>query len=278
MQQLTEEVISAYSDNGSVPHFAPINDELERPKISVITACFNAAALLEETVNSVAEQSFKDIEHIIVDGDSHDETVTYLETLNPPIKWTSEPDDGIADAMNKGVSMARGDWVIVLHAGDTFEGSRSLEILSESFAEATEIITCGINYGSGGEHHPLVISSPIRRLDFKTIYHQGSACRRKVFEIIGGFDSSFKIAMDYEFFLRARKSGCRFFPTNQILSRMDDTGLSSQKDWPSLRRRFAEERRAQMAHCESIRQQAIYAVYWPVYHAYRRLRSAVTGG
>lgn len=90
-----------------------------KPLISVITVCRNNLPALQQTAASVKEQTFTDYEYIIVDGASTDQTVEWLQTQKGVI-WISEPDQGIYDAMNKGVRMAKGRWVIFMNAGDTF--------------------------------------------------------------------------------------------------------------------------------------------------------------
>lgn len=240
-----------------------------------MTACFEALEPLKVTIDSVASQVTDQIEHIIVDGGSSDGTPGYLSTLGPNVRWSSEPDSGIGDAMNKGISRASGEWILVLHAGDTFLSKHSIAEIAPKLGHNTDILTCGVLYGSSGQQREMSFPAPLPRLTFKTILHQGAICRRSIFERLGGFDTSFRIAMDYEFFLRARQAGCRFQPVDVTLACMDDTGVSSRKDWPSLRARFSEERRAQLKHCPNGAQRVVYWVYWPLYLAYRRLRSAM---
>ena len=90
-------------------------------KISIITVCYNSAATLEKTILSVANQTYSNIEYIIVDGNSKDETVDIIKKQEDKItKWISEPDKGLYDAMNKGISMATGDIIGILNSDDTF--------------------------------------------------------------------------------------------------------------------------------------------------------------
>lgn len=89
------------------------------PKISVITVCYNVVDKIEETLKSVIGQSYRNLEYIVVDGGSTDGTVRMLEKYERHLKWVSETDKGIYDAMNKGVTIASGDWIYFLGAGDT---------------------------------------------------------------------------------------------------------------------------------------------------------------
>lgn len=103
-----------------------------KPTISVITICYNAEKEIESTMISVLEQSFKDIEYIIVDGASKDGTMNKVRQIlarypNSNVQITSEPDKGIYDAMNKGIKKASGEWVILMNSGDTFLDNKVLE-------------------------------------------------------------------------------------------------------------------------------------------------------
>lgn len=100
-------------------------------KISIITICFNASDGLSKTITSVRQQSFTDYEYIIVDGASNDNTLDVIKQNEDVIThWVSEPDKGIYDAMNKGIKMAHGEWVIMMNAGDIFADS---EVLTNVF-------------------------------------------------------------------------------------------------------------------------------------------------
>ncbi len=90
-------------------------------KISVITVCFNAVEILEKTILSVFNQTYNDVEYIVIDGGSTDGTVEIIEKYSNRLAyWISEPDKGIYDAINKGLTMATGDWVSFMNAGDCF--------------------------------------------------------------------------------------------------------------------------------------------------------------
>jgi glycosyltransferase involved in cell wall biosynthesis len=90
-------------------------------KISIITVCYNSAATLEKTIQSVAAQTYKNIEYIIVDGNSKDTTVAIIKKYESNItQWISEPDKGLYDAMNKGIELATGDLVGILNSDDIF--------------------------------------------------------------------------------------------------------------------------------------------------------------
>ncbi len=99
-----------------------------QPKITVITVCFNASDEIEQTILSVINQTYSNIEYLIIDGGSTDNTIDVIKKYEGKItKWVSEPDRGIYDAMNKGIKMASGEWLNMMNAGDRFENDHVLE-------------------------------------------------------------------------------------------------------------------------------------------------------
>ena len=103
-----------------------------KPKISVITVCYNAVDVIEKTILSVTNQTYNNIEFIVVDGGSTDGTISIIKRYEKQIdKWISEPDEGIYDAMNKGIKMASGGWLNFMNAGDVFTRS---DLLSDIFS------------------------------------------------------------------------------------------------------------------------------------------------
>lgn len=104
-------------------------------KISIITVCFNAASTIEQTIKSVLAQSYSDFEYIVVDGGSKDETVKILEKYKNQIRYISEKDNGIYDAMNKGVRMATGEVIGVIGADDFYPDSDVLTKVAAAFKQ-----------------------------------------------------------------------------------------------------------------------------------------------
>lgn len=260
----------------SIP--APAASDLARPVVSIITATFNAAPALRATIQSVAAENTGTLEHIVIDGGSDDGTRELLKTAPDHVRWISEPDGGIADAMNKAVALSRGTWILCLHAGDTLAGEGALSSAIARCTGDVDVLACAITFGKDGQGRRLFVSNPETRLRFKTILHQGALCRRDLFERIGGFDTSFAIAMDYEFFLRALAAGARIVPCEVTLSCMDDEGVGSWRDFASRQQRFSEERRAQRMHATRSADRLIYALYWPLYLLYHRARRLIRGG
>lgn len=101
-------------------------------KITVVTVCFNAEKVLEQTMLSVLSQTYKDIEYLVIDGGSKDGTLDIIKKYSDKVKWISEPDKGIYDAMNKAVKMASGEWINFMNAGDCFA---SIDVLENVFSK-----------------------------------------------------------------------------------------------------------------------------------------------
>lgn len=246
------------------------------PKISIITVCFNAEKYIEQTIKSVIDQKNGDIEYIVIDGASTDKTLNIIRQYESKItKWISEPDNGIADAMNKGIKLATGEYLMFLNADDYFQTSDALAIATSYMEESKDIYiydTIFLKKEGGIRRHSGAFG---KRINFKGICHQGVLCRRALFEKIGSFNTSFKVCMDYDFFMRAYRYGATGQYINEVLSVMRDGGISSHQDWLSLKQRFAEEKRVHLENTPSPFMGALYRVYWTLYLPYRKVRSGV---
>lgn len=242
---------------------------LQPPSISIITLTLNAEKHLEQTIQSVLNQTYKNIEHIVVDGGSTDGTLGIIEKYKDAIAhFVSDKDDGIADAMNKGVALATGDYVIFLHADDYFHHDKCLEATIKFLEVTTDILACRIQFG---KDQKIITPTAFNFLtNFKGMPHQGILCRRSLIESVHGFDTQFKICMDYDLLLRAYQNGARLKKAPVVLSVMRDTGISSRQDWRDLKIRFDEERRVHLKNCTSLSMKVLYRIYWFLYLPYRR--------
>ncbi len=247
-----------------------------QPKITIITVTFNSEQYLEDTITSVINQTYPFIEYIIVDGQSTDGTLELIKKYEPRItQWISEPDKGIADAMNKGIAMASGEFILFLHSDDYLLETNSIETAVNFMDENNDIFAFSIFFQiKSSLHKQKSVWNPL--FNFKTkLFHQGVFCRRDLFDNIGLFDIQLQIAMDYDFFLRAYRKNCHVKLINEyIVTIMRDTGISSKKDWLSLEKRFSEEKKVHFKNCNSIIGKGFYHLYWLLYLPYQRLKYA----
>lgn len=198
------------------------------PKVTVITVCFNAMSSIASTIKSVAEQTiFNQIEYLVIDGNSNDGTTAFLnDQLSVIDKLISEPDQGIYDAMNKGILNASGDWVIFLNAGDRFFDVETLERIFPQLSGADVVYGKTLVYDNIHQEE-LRPGYPLS-MDWKTIPY----CHQSVFITRKGltkclFDTNYKIAADYNQYFNLKKIGCQFKLIEETISVYDNNGFSA---------------------------------------------------
>ncbi|MFV8335279.1 glycosyltransferase family 2 protein [Flavobacterium sp. RSP29] len=204
-------------------------------KISIVTVVYNGERYLEKTILSVVKQTYKDIEHIVVDGGSSDGTLAILKKYGSDIDvMISESDKGLSDAMNKGANLASGDWILYLHADDTFSNASSVQKLMDAAVKkpTANWITAYLRFQNNtGEIFRKDLFHEIswsRMMIRNVIRHQSTMVRLKA-SIDIQFDHKYKHAMDYDYFLRLWKKYGSPEVINQYISdfRLDGTNLSS---------------------------------------------------
>ncbi len=177
-----------------------------RPLVTVITATYNAAGTLRACMESVRAQDYPSIEHLLIDGGSKDETIEILKAEATPGTWISEPDRGIYDAWNKGLALARGEWIAFLGADDRFlpgAVSAYMQLAAEN-PEALYLSSQVRWLGPNGNTR--LIGQPWRWPRFQRYMctaHVGSMHHRRFFEQYGQYEISLPIVADYEMLLRA---------------------------------------------------------------------------
>jgi len=179
-------------------------------KVSIVTITYNSEKTLAETIDSVLSQSYKNIEYIIVDGNSSDKTIEIIKKYGDKIStFLSEPDDGIYDAMNKGLKLTTGDVVGILNSDDVYFDHKVIERVVESFEEAKVDSVYGDLYYVEENDLAKVSrywkSSPFKRGSFKKGWHPAHPTffvRREVYEKYGYFDLNMKVSADFELMLR----------------------------------------------------------------------------
>lgn len=185
-------------------------------KVSVITICYNSAAHIEKTIASVLGQSHPDLEYVIVDGGSTDGTVDIVKrhaVADPRIVWISEPDRGIADAMNKGVRLAKGEIVAHLHSDEYYLDSEVVSEVAGLFAKHPERVWSTGGFHFVDEQGRFLKEIPVRRYSYRrlihcnVILHPATFIRRSTFIELGGFDLALRYCMDYHLWLRLGERG-----------------------------------------------------------------------
>ncbi len=175
-------------------------------KVSVITVCLNAEDLIERTLRSVVDQTYPDIEYIVVDGGSKDKTLDIVKRYSEHIDViVSEPDRGIYDAMNKGVRLATGEVVYFLNAGDYFHDSLVVSKVVEAFSRCKDCdILEGdiIWYGEKGQSYKSTQRRSVIGLVQRGVLHQAVFAKKELFDKYGLFDESFQVYGDLDWFVR----------------------------------------------------------------------------
>lgn len=194
---------------------------MEQPLVTVITVCYNAREMLLRTMNSVWAQTYKHVEYVIVDGASTDGTLELLEEYGGRIDhWVSESDKGIYDAMNKGVSMAKGKWVIFMNAGDCFADNHVLEYVFSVPRQADVI------YGD------VVKGGVVKKASSPRNAHRMFFCHQSVFVKIESlkafpFDISHKMSADFKQMKQLWLAGKQFLQLDFPIADFDVQGVSN---------------------------------------------------
>jgi glycosyltransferase involved in cell wall biosynthesis len=199
-------------------------NSVELPLVSVITVIFNGRVYVEACLQSVLQQDYPNIEHIVMDGGSSDGTLDVLRQYDDEIAfWKSEPDKGIYDAWNKSLREARGEWICFLGVDDEFlPGAISAYMaLADRYPQA-EYLSSKVNWvhPSG---YSRILGGPWEWPKFSKVMcsaHVGSMHRRRLFDALGNYDISYRMVADYELLLRAQgKLKTAFMPLTTVMMR-----------------------------------------------------------
>jgi len=183
-------------------------------KVSIITATYNAAKTLQSTIDSIAEQSYRNIEYIVIDGDSKDNTKQIIADNKRYIsQHISEPDKGIYDALNKGLNKATGDIIGFLHADDIFKSEDTIQAIVSLFENTKSDGVYGdLEYVATDNTNKVIRYWKSKAFKYKMLKagwmpaHPTLFLRKEVYKTYGNFDTRFKIAADYDFILRVFKN------------------------------------------------------------------------
>lgn len=201
-------------------------------KISVITVSLNMADTIERTIKSVISQECDELEYIVIDGGSDDGTVDMIHKYEAYISyWCSESDNGIYDAMNKGLTVATGDIVAFLNSDDWYE-ENALKTVATQFDGETDVLCGRVKAYKKGQ---LIGIEPNRKIPCEELFlgmcycHQAIFARRQVFERYGYFDTRYQIAADYDWFLKLYVNGIRVKVVDLIFANYSKAGISNKQ-------------------------------------------------
>ena len=232
---LTEPLIK--TEGGARSHNKPKNSLPNQPLITVITVVYNGVETLEDTIRSVIEQTYNNVEHIIIDGGSTDGTLDILRKYDGEIDyWLSEKDAGIYDAMNKGIALANGDYIGMLNADDFLATPFALKKIVErfKFSDADAVFSC-LNIVD-----PHNLNRVLRKYRVSTFSpfmmrigimppHPTFYCKKSCYEQAGQYRTDYRIASDFEMLLRLLlKQHISWSFINEVTVKMRSGGLSSR--------------------------------------------------
>jgi glycosyltransferase len=198
-----------------------------KPLVSIIIATFNAESTLDDAINSVLKQTYSSIELIIVDGLSTDNTINIIKKYkSDSLHYVSEKDEGIYDALNKGVKLSNGEWLLFLGADDLIEPNGISDLME---------ISCGFDvvYGNVTDLYPDGKKIKTKAKDFKIVTfspfgcHQSVLMRKDVIEKLNGFNVKYKIVADFDLIQRAYLAKYKFKKSDNFISLFSLSGISS---------------------------------------------------
>lgn len=223
-----------------------MNASPDTPLVSIVTVCFNSDRYIAQTIESVLAQDFSDFEYIIVDGGSADGTLdtirAYEDAFGGRLTWTSEPDEGIYDAMNRGIARARGRLIGLLNSDDRYaEGAvPSIVAAAENSPDA------GLIYGDVrviGEDGSVIGTETARdiapgdRPDWLPMCHQSLFVSSEVYASTGAYDTRYRILADYEFVLRCLAAGVPTLYVPQVIAEFRTGGACNTNTLEANRER-----------------------------------------
>jgi glycosyltransferase involved in cell wall biosynthesis len=208
-------------------------------KVSIITATYNSAGTITSCMDSVLNQSHADIEYIIMDGGSEDDTIkmiTEAAKLNPNIIFKSEPDNGIYDALNKGIARATGAIIGFVHSDDFLADTDVISHIVEAFGtEKADGVYGDLHYVAFDNTDKIIrnwVSKPYKKKLLKKGWmpaHPTLFLKKEIYDTYGLFSMSYKIAADYDFILRVfQQKNLKFFYLKKTIIKMRVGGVSNK--------------------------------------------------
>lgn len=201
-------------------------------KISIITVCYNSEKTIARTIASVQCQNYKNYEHLIIDGLSKDKTLSIVEeNADRQTKYFCERDNGIYDAMNKGLTKCSGDYVIFLNSDDEFKDSDVLNDINEQMIKNVDIILSNVQQVNNGKvtrtWKPELPSIELIKRGWQPP-HPGVIMSRKLTEAVGKFNTKYEISADFDYILRGVLRANTIIKLNRVIVNMNAGGESTK--------------------------------------------------
>jgi len=207
-----------------------------KPLLSIITAVYNGEKFLEETIKSIINQTYENVEYIIIDGASTDGTVDIIKKYEDKLSyWVSESDQGISDAFNKGVRVAKGDYINFQGDGDGFVSPEALEKVFVDISPVQDMFVSARIQRIDIDGKELFCSKHIENFDKKSLLfrmslpHQGLFTHKNYFKKYGLFDLNNTFCMDYDHLLRSYHEFPKVVTRDVVVARWRDDGLGNGK-------------------------------------------------
>jgi glycosyltransferase involved in cell wall biosynthesis len=201
--------------------------EPNRPLVSVITVVLNGEKHLEQTIKSVLSQTYDNIEYIIIDGQSKDNTLDIVKKYETKIDyWLSEKDGGIYYAMNKGIAHANGDIIGILNADDFYSPDTILNVVNTFLNTDADVFHGDIIFLN--DYQETRMQPDIHKMmQQPSVFHPTCFVKKQVYSKIGDFNTEYKISADYDFLLRCLKSNFKFEYIPHVLTYFRPGGMSA---------------------------------------------------
>jgi glycosyltransferase involved in cell wall biosynthesis len=201
----------------------------QQPLVSIITIVFNGEKHLQQTIESVLGQTYPNVEYIIIDGGSTDNTVSIINKYSSHlVYWISEKDKGISDAFNKGISKATGDIIGLINADDWYENDTVEKVVTAM--KDHDVAYGNVVYWKNNKKEMVTYGRHDYLINEMTVNHPTVFVKRDCYKRFGYFDKAYKFAMDYDFLLRLKINNCSFTYLPSVFSNMRWDGVSD-KQW-----------------------------------------------
>lgn len=209
-----------------------------KSKISVVTVVYNDVHHIEDTILSVVNQTYPNVEYIVIDGGSNDGTWKIVSKYKEKLAYSvSEPDKGIYDAMNKAIKVATGEWIIFMNCGDCFYSNDAVEKAFANYSDQGESLVYGdfyiVNHPEKGDYYVKAMAQTSDKVVYVPSFHQAIFNRTKEMKL-HPFDTNYRIIADFVFFYDLYNRNHSWYYTNSVICNYDYTGLSSTSRKPIM--------------------------------------------